>query len=235
MLGRDAVGAAASIQKPIQRHFAGASFAAKKRIIYLFMAGGRRSSICSITSALISATARTSGKREKGPAPYRHDWFPGHIADGRIDFQIRATRQGGAWVSDLMPWTRKWWMSLCFVKNRPIPSVNHDPASHFPDWVAVGGPPSMGAWLSYGLGSAKENLPAFVVLISKTGSISHCMRGCWGNGFLRAFIRCSISKRERSGSLLQNPKDFVDERRNCWIGSLKWRLAVAGPGRPGHQ
>src|SRR5690606_37281088 len=76
--------------------------------------------------------------------------------------------KSGAWISDLMPWTAKMADELCFVRSMHTEHINHDPAiTFFQTGHQLPGRPSMGAWLSYGLGNANENLPAFVVLISR--------------------------------------------------------------------
>jgi hypothetical protein len=61
-----------------------------------------------------------------------------------------------------MPWTAKVTNELCFIKSLYTEAINHDPAiTFFQTGSQLAGRPSMGAWLSYGLGSAIENLPAF--------------------------------------------------------------------------
>jgi uncharacterized protein (DUF1501 family) len=91
----------------------------------------------------------------------------------------------GAWVSELMPWTSKVVDDLCFVKSLYTEAINHDPAiTFFQTGSQLAGRPSMGAWLSYGLGSANDNLPAFVVLISKDRIDQPLYARLWGNGFL---------------------------------------------------
>src|SRR5439155_11076940 len=74
---------------------------------------------------------------------------------------------------------------LCFVKSCYTEAINHDPAITFLQTGSqLAGRPSMGSWLSYGLGSANENLPAFVVLISKDRTEQGLYARLWGNGFL---------------------------------------------------
>jgi hypothetical protein len=93
--------------------------------------------------------------------------------------------QAGAWVSDLLPWTAKAVDDLCFVRSMYTEAINHDPAiTFFQTGSQLAGRPSMGAWLSYGLGSSNENLPAFVVLISKDRIDQPLYARLWGNGFL---------------------------------------------------
>ena len=83
-------------------------------------------------------------------------------------FAFRQYGQHGAWLSELLPYTSKVVDDLCFIKTMYTEAINHDPAlTFFQTGAQVGNRPSMGAWLSYGLGRANQNLPAFCVLLSK--------------------------------------------------------------------
>ena len=73
--------------------------------------------------------------------------------------------QSGAWVSDFMPHTAGIVDDLCFIKSMFTEQVNHSPAvTFFLTGSEMAGRPSMGSWLTYGLGSETENLPAFTVM-----------------------------------------------------------------------
>ena len=73
-----------------------------------------------------------------------------------------------AWVSDLLPYHKQVVDELCFIKSMHTEHINHDPAITFiQTGNQIGGRPSMGSWMSYGLGSENQNLPAFVVLLSR--------------------------------------------------------------------
>ncbi|WP_165869346.1 DUF1501 domain-containing protein [Maribacter algicola] len=92
----------------------------------------------------------------------------------------------GAWMTDLMPHTSKIVDDLCFIKSMYTEAINHDPAITFMQTGSqLPGRPSMGSWLSYGLGTDNKNLPEFVVLVTKgkTGGQPLYSR-LWGNGFL---------------------------------------------------
>jgi len=100
-------------------------------------------------------------------------------------FEFSKHGQSGAMVSELMPHTAKIVDELCFVKSMYTEAINHDPAvtfllsgSQFP------GRPSMGAWLSYGMGSENDNLPSFVVLSTKDKTGQPLYSRSWGSGFL---------------------------------------------------
>ena len=94
--------------------------------------------------------------------------------------------QSRAWISDLLPYTAKIVDELCIVKSMYTEAINHDPALTFLQTGSQqGNRPSMGAWLSYGLGSENKNLPAFTVLLSRgIGNGQGVYSKLWSNGFL---------------------------------------------------
>ncbi len=101
-------------------------------------------------------------------------------------FSFKQYGQSGAWVSELFPHTAKIVDELCFIKTMHTEAINHDPALTFMQSGAQqGNRPSMGAWLSYGLGSENKNLPAFCVLLSRgRGNGQGVYSKLWSNGFL---------------------------------------------------
>jgi hypothetical protein len=110
--------------------------------------------------------------------------FP--VAPSKYKFSLHG--KNGVWVSELLPWTAKIVDELAIVKSVWTEAINHDPAITY---ICTGhqlpGRPSMGAWLSYGLGSMNENLPAFVVMTpSWTGrkEAQALFNRLWGSGFL---------------------------------------------------
>ena len=100
-------------------------------------------------------------------------------------FKFRQKGASGAWVSELMPHIGALADDLCFIKSMHTEAINHDPAVTF---IQTGsqlpGRPSIGSWLSYGLGSDNKNLPGFVVLITKDKYGQPLYSRSWGNGFL---------------------------------------------------
>ena len=93
--------------------------------------------------------------------------------------------KSGTWVSDLLPHTAKVVDDLCVVRSVFTEAINHDPAITFLQTGSqISGRPSIGSWVSYGLGTDNENLPAFVVLITKKGADQPLYARLWGNGFL---------------------------------------------------
>ena len=96
--------------------------------------------------------------------------------------------KSGAWVSSLMPHVAAIADDLCFVKSLHTDAVNHAPAiSFFLSGAQIPGRPTLGSWLTYGLGSESENLPAFVAMtsVSKGTSCGQIFYDFyWGSGFL---------------------------------------------------
>ncbi|HHZ89550.1 TPA: DUF1501 domain-containing protein [Candidatus Poribacteria bacterium] len=93
--------------------------------------------------------------------------------------------QCGAEISELLPHTAGIVDDICIVRTCVSEAINHDPAVTF---LQCGGQqpgrPTMGAWLSYGLGSVSRNLPAFVVLCSGMNQGQNLHTRYWGSGFL---------------------------------------------------
>ena len=158
-----------------------------KRVIYLFMAGGPSQFETFDPKPLLKERngqelpdSVRQGQRLTG--------MSGNQASlplaGSLFKTIKAGRNGTE-VSELFPWTAKMIDDLCLVRSLTTEAINHDPAiTFFQTGHQIAGRPSMGAWLSYGLGSANENLPAFIVLVSKDKTEQGLYSRLWGNGFL---------------------------------------------------
>ncbi len=108
------------------------------------------------------------------------------IAPSKFKFQQHG--DSGAWVSELLPHTAKMVDDIAIIKTLNTEAINHDPAITY---ICTGhqlpGRASLGSWLSYGLGSANENLPAFVVMTPTwTGrpEAQALFNRLWGSGFL---------------------------------------------------
>jgi Protein of unknown function (DUF1501) len=103
-------------------------------------------------------------------------------------FKFAQHGKTGAWLSELLPHTARIVDDLSIIRSMQTDAINHDPAITFMQTGSQQpGRPSFGSWLSYGLGSAAENLPAFVVMISHgTGSDANqgLLDRLWGAGFL---------------------------------------------------
>ena len=96
--------------------------------------------------------------------------------------------QNGTWVSELLPSLAGVVDDLCLIKTMNTEAINHDPAiTYIQTGSQIPGRPSMGAWLSYGIGSPNQDLPAYVVLHSRiaAGSQTQALFSrLWGSGFL---------------------------------------------------
>jgi len=116
-------------------------------------------------------TTMTSGQKR----------FP--VAPSIFPFQRHG--RSGAWLSDLLPHTAKIVDDLCIIKSMQTEAINHDPAITFVQTGSqLAGRPSMGSWVAYGLGSENEDLPAFLVLLSRGGTDQPLYDRLWGSGFL---------------------------------------------------
>ncbi len=130
----------------------------------------------------------------------------------------------GAWVTELMPHTAKVVDDLCFIKSMHTDAINHDPAVTFMQTGSqLSGRPSMGSWLSYGLGSDNENLPSFVVLITKGKSGGQPLYArLWGNGFLPSHHQGTQFRGGKDAVLyLENPPGVDPISRRNQLDHLK--------------
>src|SRR5262249_19154878 len=93
---------------------------------------------------------------------------------------------GGAWISELLPHLGSVANELCIVRSMRTEAINHEPGiTFFQTGNQQPGRPSFGSWISYGLGSANANLPAFVVMITQgLGNMQALSARFWGSGFL---------------------------------------------------
>jgi uncharacterized protein (DUF1501 family) len=104
-------------------------------------------------------------------------------------FKFAQHGKSGMWISELLPWTAKMADDLCFIRSMKTDAINHEPANQL---IYTGsmqnGKASIGSWLSYGLGSINQDLPAFVVLHAKHSSpfsnVQAISARMWGSGFL---------------------------------------------------
>ena len=101
-----------------------------------------------------------------------------------FDFQRYGEHQ--TWVSDLLPYTARIVDKITLIKSMNTEAINHDPAiTYINTGSQQQGKPSMGAWLSYGLGSMNRDLPDYIVMISRgQGNFQALYSRLWGSGFL---------------------------------------------------
>ena len=163
-------------------------FSAKvKRIIYLFQSGGPSQMDLFDYKPLLNKMhgeelpdSVRKGQRLTGMSVNQAS-FP---LAGSF-FQFKRHGKSGAWVSELMPHIAEISDELCYIHSMHTEAINHDPAiTFFQTGSQQAGRPSIGSWLSYGLGSDNENLPSFCVLVSKDKGGQPLYSRLWGNGFL---------------------------------------------------
>ncbi len=138
-------------------------------------------------------------------------------------FAFKQHGQSRAWVSELMPHTASVVDELCFVKSMYTEAINHDPAITFIQTGSqIAGRPSIGSWLHYGLGSDNDDLPSFIVLVTKNKGGQPLYSRLWGNGFLPSRHQ---GVQFRSGKdpvlYLNNPKGLTNDDRGKMLDYLK--------------
>lgn len=158
-----------------------------KRVIFLFMSGGPSQFECFDYKPVLQKRMGEEfpNSLRKGKALPGMSGAQSSFPLVGSPFEFRQHGQSGAWVSSLFPETAKVVDDLCFVKSMTSEAVNHDPALTFMQTGSqLPGRPSMGAWLSYGLGTDNADLPNFIVLISKRGVDQPLSYRLWDSGFL---------------------------------------------------
>jgi uncharacterized protein (DUF1501 family) len=156
-------------------------------------------------------TTMTSGQKR----------FP--IAPSKFKFAQHG--ESRAWVSELLPHTATMVDDLCFIKSMHTEAINHDPAiTYIQTGSQIPGRPSLGAWLSYGLGAMNKNLPAFVVLHSSwTGrkSAQALYERLWGTGFLPS-EHAGVALRSKGDPVLflSNPPGVSGSTRRKMLDAL---------------
>jgi Protein of unknown function (DUF1501) len=185
--------------------FKGPHFAPKaKRIIYLFQSGAPsqldlfdyKPKLKEMFGQQLPESIR-NGQRLTGMSSAQKS-FP--LAIGKVPF--RQHGQSRAWISDYLPHHQQIADEITFIKTLNTEAINHDPAvTFFQTGNQQAGRPSIGSWVSYGLGSDNKNLPNFCVLLSRSNSYDQPLYAkLWGNGFLPS---------EHQGVMFRSGKDPV--------------------------
>lgn len=187
LLFRDAIGKDSASDRSPQGLPALPHFAAKaKRVIFLCMAGGPshletfdyKPKLDELNGKPMPESftagqpiAQLQGKELK---------VQGHLS------KFKQYGDSGQWVSDYLPHQAEVADDLCVLRSMVTEQINHDPAHTFMNTgTAISGRPSMGSWVTYGLGSESENLPGFVVLTSVGGRNPQPIASRqWSAGFL---------------------------------------------------
>ena len=206
------------------RHFAPKA----KRAIYLFMAGAPaqqdmldyKPKMEEMYDKDLPESVRNGQRLTTMTSKQKR--FP--IAPTIYDFKQHG--KSGTWVSELLPYTAQMVDDLAVVKSMWTEAINHDPAiTYIQTGNQVPGRPSLGAWLSYGLGSENKDLPAFVVLNSswsnrKTAQALY--ERLWGSGFLPSKHQ-GVALRSQGDPVLylSNPKGVDARRRRMMLDGLR--------------
>lgn len=198
-----------------------------KRVIYLFQSGAPsqmdlfdyKPRLADLRGTELPASIR-QGQRLTGMTSTQAS-FP--TAPSKFKFAQHG--ESGAWLSELLPHTARHADDICFVKSLYTEAINHDPAvTFFQTGAQLAGRPSIGSWLSYGLGSQNENLPAFVAMISQGSGNQNdqpLYDRLWGSGFLPTQYQ---GVKFRAGGepvlFLSNPKGLPAEARRRTLDDL---------------
>lgn len=150
-------------------------------------------------------------------------------------FKFAQQGESGTWMSELLPHTAKIADEICVVKSLFTEAINHDPAITFLQTGSIqAGRPSMGSWISYGLGSENRDLPTFVALTSGAGGQPLYDR-LWGSGFLPTKHQGVKFRRSSDPVLfLSNPPGIDSELRREMLDELGTlnRIALEEKGDP---
>ncbi|HZF66224.1 MAG TPA: DUF1501 domain-containing protein [Chitinophagaceae bacterium] len=191
-----------------------------KRVIYLFQNGA--------PSQLESFDYKPTLNKMMGqdlPASIRMGQRLTGMTSGQKTFPLVGSHykfnqhgQSGAWISEIFPYMSKIADDLCIIRSLHTEAINHDPAlTFFQTGAQQGNRPSIGAWVSYGLGTENKNLPAFCVLLSRgKGNGQGVYSKLWTNGFLDSVHQgVQFSSGDNPVLYLQDPEgmDRSDRRK----------------------
>ena len=158
-----------------------------KRVIFLFQSGGPSQMDLLDYKPLLNEKHGTQLPAEVRGGQ-RLTGMSGHQSSLPLagsPYRFARHGESGVWMSELLPHTAKVADELCVVRSMHTEAINHGPGITFLQTGSMfPGRPSLGAWLDYGLGSENENLPGFVVMVTKDKQGQPLSSRLWGNGFL---------------------------------------------------
>jgi len=203
----------------------GTHFPAKaKRVIYLFQSGAPsqietfdyKPSLAKWHGKEIPPSVK--GTQRNSGMVSNQSTFP--LVKSIYDFKQHG--QSGTWISELFPHTAKVVDDICIIKSMYTEAINHEPAVMFMQTGSqLSGRPSIGSWLSYGLGSDNDNLPNYVVLLSQSGG-QPLSSAAWSNGFLPSHHQGVQFRSSKDPVLyLNNPHGVHDEDRRRALDYIK--------------
>ncbi|MEI6713317.1 MAG: DUF1501 domain-containing protein [Verrucomicrobiota bacterium] len=140
-------------------------------------------------------------------------------------FKFAQHGKSGTWLSELLPHTAQMVDELCVIRSMHTDAINHDPAmTLLQTGHQIGGRPSFGAWISYGLGTENANLPTFVAMVSKPSGMVNSQplhERMWGAGFLPAkYQGVRFTPTKDPVLYLSNPDGISSERRRAMLDDL---------------
>ncbi len=196
-----------------------------KRVIYLFQHGAPsqldlydyKPALAKLRGTELPDSIR-KGQRLTGMTAYQAK-FP----TAPTVFKFAQHGKSGTWLSELLPHTGKVADDICVIRSVHTEAINHDPAlTFFQTGFQLAGRPSIGAWLSYGLGSENQNLPAFVVMVSQgLGNSQALADRQWGSGFLPTQYQ-GVKFRAAADPVLylSNPEGYGGDARRRFLDDL---------------
>lgn len=158
-----------------------------KRVIYLFQSGGPSQIDLWDYKPMLNELAgqELPDSVRKGQRLTAMSGNQASLPLAGSPFKFSRSGQCGTWTSEALPHTSKLVDKICVMNSLHTEAINHGPGvtfmqtgSQFP------GRPSIGAWLDYGLGSENDNLPSYVVMVTKNKGGQPLVSRLWGNGFL---------------------------------------------------
>jgi len=142
-------------------------------------------------------------------------------------FRFSQVGSNGLWMNtEMLPWTSKVADDLCLIRSMHTEAINHEPAiCAMQTGNQVSGRPCIGSWVSYGLGSLNENLPAFVVLVAEPTNkeqIQAISARLWSSGYLPG-EHSGVSFRSAGDPILfiNNPPGIPDTLRRSQLDGLR--------------
>ena len=198
-----------------------------KRVIYLFMSGGpshldlwdHKPKLRDLFDQDLPENVR-DGQRITGMTS-KQSRLP--LAPSKYEFTRQDNNDRGVWVSSLLPHTATVAKDLCVVHSAFTEAINHDPAiTYIQTGSQVPGRPSLGAWLSYGLGRVNDNLPGYVVMHARTRFPEQSLfNRLWGTGFMPSDHQGVLLRSEGDPVLyLNNPAGVSREARRRQLDAL---------------
>ena len=196
-----------------------------KRVIYLFMSGGPSQLDLFDYKPLLNERngqqlpdSVRGGQRLTGMSGNQSS-----IPLVGSPFKFVQHGSSGAWFSELLPHTADIADDLCVINSMTTDAINHGPGVTFlQTGTQIAGRPSIGAWLSYGLGQETADLPSFVVLITKDKGGQPLGAHLWGSGFLPTRHQGVLFRAAKDPVLyLGNPAGVDDSSRRQMLDRLR--------------